>query len=54
MTKHLIASFVALGLLAGPAAAATNAKASTDTTKVHKAHAKKSNLKDESKAPKTK
>ena len=51
MTKHLIASFVALGLLAGPAAAATSTKAPTEKTKVHKAHANKSNVKE---APKTK
>lgn len=51
MTKHLIASFVALGLLAGPAVAATNTKAPTEKAKVHKAHAKKSNVKE---APKTK
>ncbi len=54
MTKQLIASFVALGLLAGPAAAATSTKAPTEKTKVHKAHAKKSNLKENSTAPKTK
>jgi hypothetical protein len=46
-TKHLVASFVALGLLAGPAAAATNTKAPTEKAKVHKAHAKqKTNVKD--------
>ena len=44
----------ALKLVHAGAAAATTAKAPTEKTKVHKAHAKKSNLKDESKAPKTK
>jgi ribosomal protein L12E/L44/L45/RPP1/RPP2 len=51
MTKHLIASFVAIGLLAGPAAAATNTKAPTEKTekaKSHKAHAKKTNMKEDS------
>ena len=47
MTKHLIASFVALGLLAGPAAAATTTKAPTEKAKVHKPHMKsKTNVKD--------
>lgn len=50
MTKRLIASFVALGLLAGPAVAATTTKAPTEKTKVQK-HAKKSNLKSEKSAP---
>ncbi|NUT00390.1 MAG: hypothetical protein HOP96_05390 [Sphingomonas sp.] len=43
MTKHIIASFVAIGLLAGPAAAATSAKAPTEKAKVHK-HKAKANL----------
>ena len=48
MTKHLIASFVALGLLAGPAAAATTTKAPTVKAKVHKTHVKsKTNVKDD-------
>jgi hypothetical protein len=46
MTKRLIASFVALGLLAGPALAATPAKAPTDKTKVLK-HSKKQNVKED-------
>lgn len=57
MTKHLVASFVALGLLAGPAAAATSTKAPTEKSqkaKVHKEHAKKSNMKDDTSKTKTK
>jgi hypothetical protein len=55
MTKHLIASFVAIGLLAGPAAAATNTKAPTEKAKVHKAHMKaKTNVKDDQSKTKTK
>ena len=55
MTKHLIASFVALGLVAGPAAAATNTKAPTEKTKVHKSHMKsKANVKDDQSKTKTK
>jgi len=56
MTKHLIASFVAIGLLAGPAAAATNTKAPTEKSekaKAHKEHAKKANVKDDSSKTKT-
>ena len=56
MTKHLIASFVAVGLLAGPAAAATNTKAPTEKaqkTKAHKDHAK-TNAKDDSSKTKIK
>jgi|SwirhisoilCB1_FD_contig_71_130834_length_355_multi_3_in_0_out_0_1 hypothetical protein len=55
MTKHLIASFVAIGLLAGPAAAATNTKAPTEKAKVHKSHMKaKTNVKDDQSKTKTK
>lgn len=38
MTKHLVASFVALGLLAGPTAAAATTKAPTEKGKVQKSH----------------
>ncbi|HEX7930589.1 MAG TPA: hypothetical protein VF470_06755 [Sphingomicrobium sp.] len=51
-SKHLIASFVALGLIAGPAAATTTAKAPVAKAKVHKVKAAK--LKADTKAPKTK
>ena len=57
MTKPLIASFVAVGLIAGPAAAATNTKAPTEKaekTKAHKDHAKKTNVKDDSSKTKIK
>jgi hypothetical protein len=55
MTKHLIASFVALGLLAGPAAAATTTKAPTEKAKVHKTHVKsKTNVKDDQSKTKAK
>jgi hypothetical protein len=57
MTKHLIASLAALVVLAGPAAAATIAKAPTTTsqTKHHDKSKSKSNVKDtSSKAPKAK
>jgi hypothetical protein len=55
MTKHLIASFVALGLLAGPAAAATTTKAPTEKAKVHKSHVKsKTNVKDDQSKTKAK
>ena len=55
MTKHLIASFVAIGLLAGPAAAATNTKAPTEKSEKAKAHhAKKSSVKDDTSKTKTK
>ncbi len=55
-SKHLIASFVALGLIAGPAAATTTAKAAAPkAAKVHKAKAAKVHMKAaNSKAPKTK
>ena len=46
MTKRLIASFAALGLLAGPALAATPAKAPTEKMKVAK-HSKKANIKED-------
>jgi hypothetical protein len=55
-SKHLIASFAALGLIAGPAAATTTAKAAAPkAAKVHKAKAAKTHMKAaDSKAPKTK
>ena len=54
-SKHLIASFVALGLIAGPAAATTTAKPAPKAAKVHKAKAAKVHMKaGDSKAPKTK
>jgi hypothetical protein len=55
MTKRLIASFVALGLIAGPAVAAKNTKAPVEKAKVHKAHMKaKTNVKDDNSKTKTK
>ena len=57
MTKQLVASFVAIGLLAGStAAAATTTKPQTEKAKPHKAHAKPklSAKADQPKAPKTK
>jgi hypothetical protein len=56
MTKHLIASFVAIGLLAGPAVATTNTKApTTEKTKTHKSHmtSKSKSKDDQSKSPKS-
>ena len=55
MTKQIIASLAAIGLLAGPAVATTNTKQPTEKTKTHKSHMKsKTNLKnDQSKSPKT-
>jgi hypothetical protein len=50
-SKHLIASFAAIGLLAGPAAAATTTKAPIAKAKVQK-HKTKSNVKEQT--PKTK
>ena len=49
MNKPLIASFVALGLMAGPALAANTAKAPTTTekTKAKHSHAKKQNVKED-------
>ena len=56
MTKHLIASLVAIGLIAGPAAAAANTttKAPVEKSKTHKAHTNsKKGSKGESKTPKS-
>jgi hypothetical protein len=47
MNKPLIASFVALGLMAGPALAANTAKAPATTAKAKHAHAKKQNAKED-------
>jgi len=57
MTKHIIASLAAIGLLAGPAAAAANTttKAPTEKSKTHKTHTNvKKGAKDaQSKSPKS-
>jgi len=55
MTKQIIASLAAIGLLAGPAAATTNTKPTTEKAKAHKSHmkSKTASKNDQSKTPKT-
>ncbi|HEY1142473.1 MAG TPA: hypothetical protein VGE68_00405 [Sphingomicrobium sp.] len=55
MTKHFIASIAALAVLAGPAAAATPAKAPAAKSQAKHQDKAKSNVKDaQTKAPKSK